>query len=206
MASSSNRTVWDDHYRKKRSKLLYPDETVVRYFSNLFNKVSRKLTILDLGCGSGRHISFLSQHSATCLGQDFVLEILKKSKKVTKEGGFICGKADALPFRTNSFDVVLAWGVLHYLSNTEIQKSIFEIYRVLKSGAPFLGTLRSKRDTHLSWVLKRGDLKSGQVIFYGKKKALKMFKGFSTVRYGSISRQPLDSTHLIAHHVIEAVK
>ncbi len=164
------------------------------------------MTILDLGCGNGRHLDFLSKYSSTCLGQDFILEVLKKKTDFTEKRSVICGAADTLPFQDNSFDAVLVWGVLHYLSTTEIRKAVSEVYRVLKLGAPFLGTLRSKCDTHLSWVLKQGDLASGKAIFYGRRKALKIFRGFSKVRYGAISRKSLGSTQRIAHHVIEAVK
>ena len=118
----------------------------------------------------------------------------------------VCARAEALPFQDHSFDLILAWGVLHYLSPRERSQAIMEIHRILKPGAVFLGTLRSRKDTHLKNVLKEGDLKTARATLYSKKRALKCFASFSELRYGYMSRQPLGAKGTIAHHVIQAVK
>ena len=98
------------------------------------------------------------------------------------------------------------WGVFHYLHEEETAKTISEIFRVMKPNAHFIGTLRSKKDTHLRGVLEEGDLKSGKAIFYSRRKSIKIFSQFSKVRYGYIMRIPVENQKVIAHHVIEAVK
>ena len=206
MSPSLNHRVWNKHYQRKRSELVYPDEYVVSQLSHIFQKNQYDLSILDLGCGNGRHLNFLQHHSSLSFGQDFIFDMLQKNTNLNFKGKLVCAKAENLPFQDNSFDIVLAWGVLHYLSSSETFKAISEIHRVLKPMTFFLGTLRSKRDTHLSWVLKKGDLKTGKAQLYTKKKTIQLFTKFSEIHYGAISRELLGTEKIISHHVIKAIK
>ena len=101
---------------------------------------------------------------------------------------------------------MITWGVIHYLSKETTAETISEILRVMRPNAHFIGTLRSKKDTHLKSVLAEGDLKNAKATFYSKKKSIKIFSKFSEVRYGYIMRIPLENQKVIAHHVIEAIK
>lgn len=65
--------------------------------------------ILDLCCGYGRHIKFLSKLSNFVVGLDLSSELLREAKINNQNSAeFVCGDVRALPFRENSFDIVLS--------------------------------------------------------------------------------------------------
>ncbi|MDH5718279.1 MAG: class I SAM-dependent methyltransferase [Spirochaetia bacterium] len=202
VTENKNRNVWNSHYTKPEAKLKIPDENVVRYFIKyLQNKKNENLKVLDLGCGSGRHLFYLKEIGISAVGLDFSYEALL-SLPFKK----ILSSVDCIPFADNSFDVVLSWGVLHYLSEENAKKSVIEINRILKKEGSFLLTIRSDKDTHLNNVLKKGALKDGSALLYSKEKAEELLSNFSDIRYGFISRIPLGENKLIAHHIFEARK
>ena len=160
---SDNRSVWSAHYQKEKSKLFVPDENVVRYFSGIFNSSNfseADWRVLDLGCGSGRHLHFLRNYSTQVYGMDYAAPALES------QAGVVCAISEYIPFEGHSFDVVLSWGVLHYMNPESVEKTIQEIYRILKPGGAFFGTIRSSNDTHLMDVLSKGDLKTGQARLF----------------------------------------
>ena len=201
---SNNKTAWTIHYEKSKAKLLYPDENVVRYIEVYFRKnphLLNKLAALDLGCGSGRHLPLLREKTASTIGQDFAENILQNIEPPT-----VCAPIQKLPYNDNQFDLILAWGVLHYLSKEDLHIAISEIKRVLKKGGVFFGSIRSDQDTHLKKVLIEGDLASGASQLYSKDDVSSMFSSFSMIRTGFMSRIPLGEEELIAHHIFEVIK
>jgi SAM-dependent methyltransferase len=63
----------------------------------------------------------------------------------TQEGRADCD-ADALPFADESFDYVLSWNVIFHGTMGDVGRRLAEIWRVLKPGGLFQGTMLSKRD------------------------------------------------------------
>lgn len=93
--------------------------------------------VLDLGCGKGyMTISFLESGAFVS-----AIDISPKSIELVKKNAFEIGKNDNLvamvmdahnlEFEDESFDIVIADGILHHL--TDIPKALNEIKRVLKS-------------------------------------------------------------------------
>jgi tellurite methyltransferase len=54
--------------------------------------------------------------------------------------------ADALPFADESFDYVLSWNVIFHGTMGDVGRRLAEIWRILKPGALYQGTMLSKRD------------------------------------------------------------
>jgi SAM-dependent methyltransferase len=54
--------------------------------------------------------------------------------------------ADALPFADESFDYVLSWNVIFHGTMGDVGRRLAEIWRVLKPGGLYQGTMLSKRD------------------------------------------------------------
>ncbi len=200
---NANYQVWDRHYSREKSDLQYPDENVVRYFSQFFKIHDKKHPfILDLGCGYGRHTTLLNRYPCKVISQDFVFSVLPNKNHPFA----VSALAEKLPYMDNSFNCVLAWGILHYLSPKQVPISISSIHRVLKDKGVLLATIRAEEDTHITHVINKGDLEEGKVILYTKDMAISLFKNFSKVNYGFIMRQQLRQEHTIAHHIIEAIK
>lgn len=194
-----NQKIWEKHYTRKKARLQYPDETVVRYFTK-YKAINPKAVVLDLGTGSGRHLKFLKKTGFQAYGCDYAITALRGLFPVVQ------AKAYELPFLDNFFDVVLCWGVVHYLEKDQVELLFREVYRILKTGGTFLLTIRAKEDTHLAKQVKEGDLVGSTVWLYSRKEAEKLFFLFSKLKYGYLCRIPLGEKKRIAHHVFEAEK
>jgi len=100
--------------------------------------------ILDIGCGGGKFIKFLSDANQTysLYGLDHSSEMIALSKKTNKNAigqkrvEILQGLVDAIPFDNSMFDLVTAFETVQFWP--DIEKSFGEIYRILKTGGKFL--------------------------------------------------------------------
>lgn len=207
---SAGSKQWDAHYQKEKSLLSYPDENFVRLTASfLKEKDPETLKALDLGSGSGRHVVALKEMGfGRAIGTDYSMEALVLSAQRII-APFVCAQNTALPFRNDSFDLVVSWGSLHYCHKQYIPIMIEEIMRVLKIGGWHIGTLRSSRDTYLKrgthlennvWRTGLEDLEGSVVSFFSEdelKDALSCYREFE---YGIMERTtPGDMSRLISH-------
>jgi len=200
MNDDINRDTWNRHYLRDKSRQTVPDENVVRFIQHyLRNHVEDfNPVILEIGSGSGRNLSYLRQVSQNVFGMDFANNALVGQNRV------VCALSGETPFQKESLDIVIAWGVLHYLSPDEVKKTLQEIRRILKPGGVFFGTIRSNQDTHLNEVLNKGDLKDGNAQLYSDSEALNLLTDFNPVKLGFIMRRSPGDDKTIAHHIFEA--
>jgi ubiquinone/menaquinone biosynthesis C-methylase UbiE len=73
--------------------------------------------VLDAGCGHGFVMSFLSERSPSVefFGLDFGLDALHYARGMVPAAPMLWGDVTQLPFRDDSFDLVICFGVLPYL-------------------------------------------------------------------------------------------
>jgi len=99
-------------------------------------------TILNCGCGGGFEAEFFAQNGALMVGFD--ISQLRVEASATRfklndlPGLFYRGEAVTLPFRDNSFDLVLYHDSLHHVPIEEIPIAIREAARVAKKGVVLL--------------------------------------------------------------------
>jgi ubiquinone/menaquinone biosynthesis C-methylase UbiE len=91
---------------------------------------------LDLGCGTGRNLTLLPA-GVRAIGVDPAFDSLRKARRRAPATPLVCGSAEALPFRAETFDTVVCGLVL--CSVPDLARGLAEIRRVLRSG----GTLRA---------------------------------------------------------------
>ncbi|MBC8490524.1 MAG: class I SAM-dependent methyltransferase [Bacteroidetes bacterium] len=82
-------------------------------------------TILDVGCGDGRVTNALFHHYPFVIGVDISTAGLGKVQPKT-----ICGSSTTLPFRDNTFDLVLCGQVLEHLDDLSLDSTMSELMRV----------------------------------------------------------------------------
>lgn len=93
--------------------------------------------VLDVGCGFGRYLLGFGMHGADAHGIDFQHNYLRLSSTFAAQQGLAVPKvsrarAEQLPFRSGSFDVVFCRLVINYVA--DIDATIGEFVRVLASG------------------------------------------------------------------------
>lgn len=90
---------------------------------------------LDVGCGTGTIARGLAQHGLTVTGIDPAQPLLDQARHLDRDAGvdvtYYTGAAEALPFDTQSFDIVIAGQCWHWLDR---HAAGHEAARVLKPG------------------------------------------------------------------------
>ena len=94
--------------------------------------------VLDVGCGQGTLLNYLSRYGATMFGVDMSISSLCRASTGATELGLsslvhiAAANAERLPFPAAVFEAVVCFGVLHHTSDT--QAGVKELWRILKPG------------------------------------------------------------------------
>ena len=108
-------------------------------------------TLLDLGCGNGRHVVALKNLGFDVTGLDISMSGLRLTREWLYEEGKKSNLVQAdmrqpLPFKTGSFDGLLSTQVIHHALLAEVRAVIAEIWRVLSKDAIAFVTVAGKLD------------------------------------------------------------
>jgi SAM-dependent methyltransferase len=134
----------------------------------IFKKKNVK-KVLDLGCGSGRHVVYLAKKKFEVYGIDIAEAGIKIAKSWLKEENLKANLKkgniyEKLPYSSNFFDAVISTGVICHNNILGIRKTIRELERVLKIGGfLFLNVRRNRKYTRVN---------SKKVLPFGKERTL----------------------------------
>lgn len=143
-------------------------ERAFDYLTQMLN-VPANATFLDAGCGSCAHSLRLARRGYLVHAIDFSAYILSIAKARVHDGEFTDrvsvnrSSLLALPFRSESFDHVLCWGVLMHIP--DIEQATRELTRVLKPGGVLIigennmHSLQSILRLILNPILKKSDIR-----------------------------------------------
>lgn len=137
----------------------------------LFQNISssKKLKILDVGCGAGRNLEELKN-----LGETFGIDSSKEAILFCKKRGLksiILSKAEATKFQSSEFDIVM---LLDVLEHTDDEKTLKEVYRILKPGGILLLTVPA-----FPWLWSKWDEVLHHKRRYTKKSISELLKHYS---------------------------
>jgi ubiquinone/menaquinone biosynthesis C-methylase UbiE len=130
-----DKKVWNNIFRKKGKVFVKPQENIPRLAKKWKKEGIKK--ILDLGCGSGRHIIYFAKHGFEVYGIDIAKHGIKIAKRWLKEEGLnaklkIGDIYKKLSYKNNFFDAIICIRTLNHGKIEWIRKAIKEMYRVLK--------------------------------------------------------------------------
>ena len=115
-------------------------------------KNQNKKTVLDLGCGKGRHALFLAELGFDVTAVDLSPEGVDQLRGVAEQKGldqnirtFVCDML-SLPFENNSFDCVLGFHSLYHTDYGGIKAVISKITGMLKESGQLYITFNSKNN------------------------------------------------------------
>ena len=127
-------TEWNQILQRKEYRPENPDEIVVNLASFLEERKAKR--ILDLGCGAGRHVIYLTERGFESYGADISETGLKLTKKKLRsrklEAEIIKCDIKSIPYVHSCFDASICVWAIYHQKLEEIQETISEIHRVLK--------------------------------------------------------------------------
>lgn len=145
--------------------------------------------ILDIGCGSGRHTCAASRFkNVIAIGADINFDDAFEAKnrltyqeKLGEQGGGLWGTfvadINCMPFRENSFDLVICSEVLEHIH--EHKAAIHEVTRVLRPGKDLVVSVPRFLPERICWALSKKYHRAGNghIRIYKKKELTSLLEG-----------------------------
>jgi len=185
--------VWEKRFYSKegvfRKKIFRIPHQDLFKFVKLLREIKAK-RILDLGCGTGRHIIALAKKGFQIYGLDVSPTALKETKERLRQEG-LKAKLELeniykkLPYRDNFFDGVISIKVLHHGRILRIKKLVEEIERVMCPGGILMVEVPKKEKDYTrkksreiepgTYISLKGPEKGVSHHIFASKKELKTF-------------------------------
>jgi len=109
--------------------------------ADVARRLSLRAPILDLGCGDGIPISrFLVREGFDVVALDSSPEMIARYRAHFPDVPTRCTRAEEADFPTESFEAVVAWGVLFHLPEAKQRVVVRKVASWLKPGGLFLFT------------------------------------------------------------------
>ena len=129
----------------------------INYFDK--NNIPDNYKILDIGCGGGKFIKYLSQNNKTyqLYGLDHSKEMIELTRKINSEAikqnrlKLIVGSVTKIELEDNSLDFISAFETVQFWP--DIDKAFSEVYRILDKNGIFLIINRYPKEGTKWWNL-----------------------------------------------------
>ncbi|MCR4404557.1 MAG: class I SAM-dependent methyltransferase [Candidatus Acetothermia bacterium] len=139
--------TWDELFKREEFRWREPYPRGVEFAGLSKERGFRR--VLDLGCGTGRHLVYLAREGFEVCGIDISPTGLELARRWLEEEGL---KAElkqsdmtAIPYPDGSFDGAISIHVIYHGTLEQMRKALAEIHRTLRPGGLALLTFQSKR-------------------------------------------------------------
>jgi tellurite methyltransferase len=117
----------------------------------LKGRFDRRATVMDLGAGDGRNLTYFLQHGFSCFGADRDAAAIARVRILAAAlapalpaANFQVAELDDLPWNDAAADAVICSAVLHFAADAEhFGRMLKEMWRVLAPGGLFFARLAS---------------------------------------------------------------
>ena len=147
-----NKKVWD-LYAPIYERAMRADRKVYQYMYDRIPQIIADKEVLEIATGPGLLAKHVADAAKKMIATDYTDGMIAEAKKGVYPSNLIFEVADAtaLPYKDDSFDVVLIANALHVMPNPE--KALSEIDRVLKpSGVLIAPNFVAHKGTFISRV------------------------------------------------------
>ena len=140
-------TIWNELFKQGEFRWREPHEKLVALVGTLRERGVHR--VLDLGCGAGRHLIYLSRQGFEVHGIDIAETGLKLARRWLEEEGHTArlamGDITRLPYAGGSFEALLSLYVIYHTTLDQMCEAVSEMHRVLRPGGLGLVTFLSTR-------------------------------------------------------------
>lgn len=137
--------------------------------------------LLELGCGSGKLSSSLSENGLSMTASDISNTAIEHARQLHPDIEFRAHSAEELPYNDGTFDIVMSFDVLEHLFN--VDQHLAEVRRVLKKEGYYLFQTPNKLSNAIFETLKCRSFAwkkyHPSLHFYGQLKKRLTRNGFS---------------------------
>ena len=142
---------YNEWYKAENSEQHFPNEELCRFLYRCFPNDRNKsnIKILEVGCGQGANLLYLSSEGFDTFGIDLSEECISRVPVLFERyhqdlPGVSCQNMLNTNFDDNSFDVVVDVFSSHCLSEKQYEIFLVELGRILKNGGLFFSFTPSK--------------------------------------------------------------
>ncbi len=140
---------WEQIFKSAGHVLPEPAPQVIHFAEQLKERGLR--SVLDLGCGSGRHVVHMSGQGRQVTGLDNAPTALKLTaewlqRKHLEAGLVLADMRLPLPFESESFDALLSTQVIHHALLASVLATADEIQRVVCKGGQILVSVPARKE------------------------------------------------------------
>ena len=128
---------WNTIFKEKGKVFTTPHPDMIGIVNYLKEKKAKR--VLDLGCGTGRHLVLFANEGFEVYGLDSAPEGIEIAKDWLAEKNLSCElivhqMEEKLPYQDSFFDAIISIQAMHHNKIEKIRFTIKEIERVLKPG------------------------------------------------------------------------
>jgi SAM-dependent methyltransferase len=165
--------------------------------------------VIDLGCGTGRHVLELAKSPGIILGADlsrhdlrvgrFLLEIMRRDGDVRAKVHWMQTAGERLPFVDGAFDRVICTETLEHVDDDAVLAR--ELVRVLKPGGILAVSVPDQYSENVFWKLSKNyrTHAGGHVRIYGRGQIVQLLRNAGLRPYAVRYRHALETVYWLSH-------
>jgi SAM-dependent methyltransferase len=175
--------------------------------------LSPSALVLDVGCGTGRHLLELSRLRASFIGLDmsredlrkmrYLVHLTAKERPVVATIGAVQGDGERLPFADGLFDCVICTETLEHVPDDRLVAR--ELVRVLRPGGVLVLSVPDEHSERLLWWLspRYRNTPGGHVRIYRRGDVARLARECGAEPYAIDFRHSLESVRWLVHSVVD---
>ena len=204
----------------------YPGEELIRFISRKYIKGENrsKIKILELGCGAGANLWFLSREGFDCYGVDGSKHAIRQANELLKKENLKAkielGDVSNLEFDNNYFDCVIDIECIYSNNLSDTEKILDETFRVLKPFGLFFSKtfsvgmsgentgIKYKNEPNTYSSIAESPLRKdyGIIRLTAEHEINSIYSKFSNIEYDYIERSDKNRKNIIKEWIITAQK
>ncbi|MFA5088880.1 MAG: class I SAM-dependent methyltransferase [Candidatus Omnitrophota bacterium] len=123
------------YYRDGQSGQPVQEQVMRAMYDDIWRKLDPRPehAVLDVGCGVGLWEKNYTPKVQKIIGTDISLNMIQDACRLNPKCSFLVCRAESLPFKAESFDRILCYGVFLYFSNKKMAEDVLDGFlRVMK--------------------------------------------------------------------------